>query len=221
MKKFLPLLIPFLIIIGLAIYFVNTGQSSELHKKLPILGNHRLDTVSLENGAIRIDTLFHSIPDFEFINQDNQKINQSVVSGKVYVVDYFFTTCKSICPVMTKQLDRVAASWKDEPGFMILSHSVDPETDTPEVLKEYASKYKAKPEQWQFLTGDKEALYTLARQGYLLDAQEAFTGDEDFIHTENFALIDKHRRIRGFYDGTSPEEVSQLIKDIKFLLKEE
>ncbi|MEX1188725.1 MAG: SCO family protein [Bacteroidia bacterium] len=221
MKRYLPILIPIGIILALIIYFVNSGQSADLYKQLPIVGNHKLDTVSLENGAIRIDTIFHSIPDFSFTNQDGTQTTQADVEGKVYVCDYFFTTCPSICPVMSKQLDRVFDAWQDNDDVMILSHTVDPDTDTPEQLKDYASKFDADPKRWIFLTGDKEALYTQARQGYLLDAAESFGGDEDFIHTQNFALIDKHRRIRGFYDGTDEKEVNQLIKDISFLLKEQ
>jgi protein SCO1/2 len=220
-KTYFTLLLPLFVLIAMVAYFINSDQSPSLHKKLPIAGNHRLDTVSLENGTIRIDTVFHSIPDFSFINQDGKQVNQDIIAGKVYVTDFFFSTCKSICPVMSDQLERVANAYKDEKDFMILSHTVDPETDTPEVLKAYANKHKARPEQWVFLTGEKENLYNLARQGYLLDARESFGGDEDFIHTQNFALIDKKRRIRGFYDGTSAEQVNQLMKDIKYVLREE
>jgi protein SCO1/2 len=219
-KNYFTIFLPIVILVAMIAYFVSTEQSPKLYKKLPIAGNHRLDTVSLENGGTRIDTLFHAIPDFSFTNQQGQLINQSIVEGKVYVCDYFFSTCKSICPVMSDQLERVAAAFQNEKDFLILSHTVDPETDTPEVLKAYAEKHKARPEQWLFLTGEKESLYNLARQGYLLDARESFGGDEDFIHTQNFALIDKRRRIRGFYDGTSTEQVNQLIKDIRFLLQE-
>lgn len=221
MKKYIPIIIPVGILIALVFYFVNSGQQPELFKKLPIVGNHRLDTTSIENGGMRIDTIFHSIPDFSFTNQDGNEVTQDAVEGKVYVCDYFFTTCQSICPIMSKQLDRVYDAWKDNPDVMILSHTVDPETDTPEQLKTYASEYEADTKRWIFLTGEKEALYTLARKGYLLDAEESFGGEEDFIHTQNFALIDKHRRIRGFYDGTDEKQVDQLINDISFLIMEQ
>jgi protein SCO1/2 len=220
MKRYIPMLIPVGILIALLVYFVQTGQSSTLYKQLPIVGNHKLDTVAIENGGMRIDTIFHSIPDFSFTNQNGQTFTQEGVEGKVYVCDYFFTTCPSICPIMTKQMDRIYDAWEDNPDVMILSHTVDPETDTPAQLKEYASKYNPDPSKWFFLTGEKEDLYTLARKGYLLDAAESFGGEEDFIHTQNFALIDKNRRIRGFYDGTDEKEVDQLITDISYLLME-
>jgi protein SCO1 len=140
-----------------------------------------------------------------------------VVKGKVYVVDYFFTTCQSICPIMSKQLDRVYREQKD---VLILSHTVDPETDTPGALNAYAKKFNADSKRWIFLTGSKPELYDLARTGYLLDAQEGNGGEEDFIHTQNFALIDKKGRIRGYYDGTDSSSVSDLITDIDFLLEE-
>lgn len=216
MKKLLPFLLPFALIAGLAWLYTESGSPKKIFKKLPILGNHKLDT-TLIDGKIKIDTIFHTIPSFSLINQNGETINQSVVDGKVYVVDYFFTTCQSICPIMSKQLDRV---YKEQKDIMILSHTVDPETDTPAALKEYAGKFNADPKRWIFLTGDKPKLYELARTGYLLDAQEGNGGEEDFIHTQNFALIDKKGRIRGYYDGTDSSSVDQLITDIGFLLEE-
>lgn len=216
MKKLLPFLLPFALIAGLAWLYTESGSPKKIFKKLPILGNHKLDT-TLIDGKIKIDTIFHTIPSFSLINQNGETINQSVVDGKVYVVDYFFTTCQSICPIMSKQLDRV---YKEQKDIMILSHTVDPETDNPAALKEYAGKFNADPKRWIFLTGDKPKLYELARTGYLLDAQEGNGGEEDFIHTQNFALIDKKGRIRGYYDGTDSSSVDQLITDIGFLLEE-
>jgi len=220
MKRFFPIAVPAFLLLALAVYFWQSNQSTKLYKKLPIIGNHRLDTVQLADGKLRIDTLFHKISPFKFINQDGVEVDESIIKGKVYVCDYFFTTCQSICPIMSKQLDRVYDHWSDNPNVMILSHTVDPETDTPEVLKAYSEKFKADNNRWIFLTGSKEALYTKARKDYLLDARESFGGDEDFIHTQNFALVDQQGRIRGFYDGTINAEVDQLIKDISFLLME-
>lgn len=216
MKKILPFLLPLAIIIGLAWLYTKSGSPQKVFKKLPILGNHELDTSKVE-GKIKIDTIFHTIPAFSLINQEGARVNESAVKGRVYVVDYFFTTCQSICPIMSKQLDRVYREQKD---VLILSHTVDPETDTPEALKEYAKKFNADPKRWIFLTGTKPELYDLARTGYLLDAQEGNGGEEDFIHTQNFALIDKKGRIRGYYDGTDSSSVSELITDIDFLLEE-
>jgi protein SCO1/2 len=216
MKKILPFLLPFLIIVCLAWLYFESGSPKKVFKKLPILGNHKLDTTTV-NGKTKTDTLFHSIPSFSLINQNGETITESIVKGKVYVVDYFFTTCQSICPIMSKQLDRV---YKEQKDVLILSHTVDPETDTPSILKEYSAKFQADPKRWLFLTGTKPDLYNLARTGYLLDAQEGNGGAEDFIHTQNFALIDKKGRIRGYYDGTDSSAVNDLITDIGFLLQE-
>ena len=216
MKKALPFLLPFLLIGGLAWLYTDSGSPKKVFKKLPVLGNHKLDTTSVD-GKIKIDTIFHTIPSFSLINQNGETITETRVKGKVYVVDYFFTTCQSICPIMSKQLDRV---YKEQKDVLILSHTVDPETDNPEALKEYASKFNADSKRWIFLTGGKPELYDLARTGYLLDAQEGNGGAEDFIHTQNFALIDKKGRIRGYYDGTDSSSVNELINDIDFLLEE-
>jgi protein SCO1/2 len=216
MKKILPFLLPLAIIVGLVWLYTQSGSPQKVFKKLPILGNHKLDTSRVE-GKIKIDTIFHTIPAFSLINQNSETVDESVVKGKVYVVDYFFTTCQSICPIMSKQLDRVYREQKD---VLILSHTVDPETDTPGALNAYAKKFNADSKRWIFLTGSKPELYDLARTGYLLDAQEGNGGEEDFIHTQNFALIDKKGRIRGYYDGTDSSSVSDLITDIDFLLEE-
>jgi protein SCO1/2 len=216
MKKLLPFLLPLAIILTLLWFYMESGSPKKVFKKLPMLGNHKLDSSYVE-GKLRIDTIFHTVPSFSFIDQNGTIVTESLVKGKVYVADYFFTTCQSICPIMSKQLDRVYKTQKD---VMILSHTVDPETDTPEILKAYADKFKANPNRWVFLTGGKPELYNLARTGYLLDAQEGNGGAEDFIHTQNFALIDKKGRIRGFYDGTDSSAVNDLITDIGFLLQE-
>ena len=166
------------------------------------------------------DTTYHFIPDFEFTNQFNEKVTQTTLKNKIYVTEYFFTTCQSICPVMNTNLERVYKEFKDKPEFMIVSHTVDPEMDTVPVLMEYAKKHGVVSKKWLFLTGEKPKLYDIARKGYLLNAEEV-TGDaDDFIHTQNFALIDKEKHIRGFYDGTDSLEINRLIQDVKLLLKE-
>ena len=219
MRRYFPFLLISIAIAALVLYFIFSGQPSGVVKKLPILGNHRLDSVMIGNGY-RIDTIYHSIQPFKFINQDGKTVDQSIVDGKVYVADFFFTTCQTICPVMSKQLDRVYDAYKDENNLMILSFTVDPETDTAAQLKRYAQSFDANTKRWVFLTGEKPALYDLARTGYLLNNEIGTGGPDDFIHTQNFALIDKKGRIRGFYDGTLKEEVDQLIVDARFLLNE-
>jgi len=219
MRRYFPFLLISIAIAALVLYFIFSGQPSGVVKKLPILGNHRLDSVIIGNGY-RIDTIYHSIQPFKFINQDGKTVDQSIVDGKVYVADFFFTTCQTICPVMSKQLDRVYDAYKDENNLMILSFTVDPETDTAAQLKRYAQSFDANTKRWVFLTGEKPALYDLARTGYLLNNEIGTGGPDDFIHTQNFALIDKKGRIRGFYDGTLKEEVDRLIVDARFLLNE-
>jgi protein SCO1/2 len=166
------------------------------------------------------DTTYHSIPDFEFTDQYNNQVTQETVKGKIYVTEYFFTTCQSICPIMNTQLEKVHKTFENKDDFLILSHTVDPETDSVPVLKAYAESHGVKNKKWLFVTGSKPALYDIARKGYLLNAEEGNGGEEDFIHTQNFALIDKERHIRGFYDGTDSAEVARMIQDIELLYKE-
>lgn len=166
------------------------------------------------------DTIYHVIPPFEFTNQHGQKVNQQTLKDKIYVTEYFFTTCKSICPIMNNNLVGVYKTFKDRKDFLILSHTVDPETDSVPVLKAYADAHGVNDDGWLFVTGSKKELYDLARKGYLLDASEGTGDEEDFVHTQNFALIDKESKIRGFYDGTDSMEIVRLTQDIKLLLKE-
>ena len=166
------------------------------------------------------DTTYHTVPPFFFINQLNKKITEADIKGKVYVTDFFFTTCKSICPIMSTSLERVHKQFKNRNDFMILSHTVDPETDSVAQLLEYAKLHGADNDKWFFVTGEKKHLYETARKGYLLNAEEGDGGAEDFIHTQNFALIDKERHIRGFYDGTDSLEINRLMIDIKCLFDE-
>jgi protein SCO1/2 len=190
-----------------------------------------------------------NVEDFSFVNQDGKKITQREVEDKVYVVEYFFTTCKGICPKMNANMRRVFDAFKDEPGFMIISHTCMPETDSVPLLKAYEAKmlngklernkdgsYKIVYDSttnnklqtpnpnWNFVTGDKAALYKMARQSYGIDNGKPDSTQlmkDQFIHTQFFALVDKQRRVRGMvYDGLNNEEVEKLITDIKGLLKE-
>lgn len=173
-----------------------------------------------KNALKTSDTLYHSIPEFEFVNQYGEKVTNSTFKNKIYVTEYFFTTCQSICPVMNDNLQTIYSEFKNEPDFMILSHTVDPETDSVPVLLDYAKRHGVSDRKWQFVTGEKTKLYELARKGYILNAEEGNGGPEDFIHTQNFALIDKDRHIRGYYDGTDSAEVRRLSSEIKLLLNE-
>ncbi len=166
----------------------------------------------------------HTIQDFSFINQYGETITQSNVQNKVYVVDYFFTTCGSICPIMTGQMKRVQAAYLNEKDFVILSHTVWPEVDTVEQLLNYAKEKSVVRGKWHLLTGNKEKLYELARKSYFVlkptESEDVGDGNSDFIHTNNFVLVDQKRRIRGYYDGTDSIEVSNLLQDIQILLEE-
>ena len=166
------------------------------------------------------DTIYHTIPDFSFVNQDGKIITKENVLGKIYVADYFFTTCQSICPVMKKQMNRVYKRFPNDSEILFLSHTVDPETDSIQTMKEFSMRFNADSKKWMFLTGNKKDLYDLARKGYLIEASEGDGGAQDFIHTQNFALIDKEFHIRGYYDGTDSVEVDKLMYEIDLLKKE-
>ncbi len=162
----------------------------------------------------------HRIADFKLVNQNGDTITLQNLEGKIYVADFFFTTCPTICPKMSDQMQRVYEKYLNNPDVLILSHTVMPEVDSVSVLKAYADKYAANADKWIFLTGPKEDIYQLARKSYFAVISEGDGGVSDFIHTENFVLVDKQKRIRGFYDGTSEEDVDRLIKEISYLLKE-
>ncbi|PUZ20953.1 protein SCO1/2 [Chitinophaga costaii] len=161
----------------------------------------------------------HLTGKFSFTDQRGNTITEQTVAGKVRVVEYFFTTCKGICPKMNANMRYVYDAYLHDPKVVILSHTVDPETDSVATMAAYAKKFNADPAHWMFLTGSKKALYAVAREQYLLSADEATPKDTagDFIHTQYFALVDGENRIRGFYDGTNRGEVNQLISDIKTL----
>lgn len=200
-------------IIAYAVFFHDNDRPARF---LPVFGPKTF-VAKIGGGT---DTVYHQVPPFSFLDQNGKVVTHQDVANSVYVTDFFFTTCHSICPVMSSQMERVARKFKGEPQVMILSHTVDPETDSVPQLAAYALRHQADPAQWKFLTGDKKALYEIARKGYMLDAQEGNGGAEDFIHTQNFALVDKDRRIRGYYNGIDSADVDQLLKDIDLLLRE-
>ena len=166
----------------------------------------------------------HRIGNFSFLNQDGETVTQEEVKGKVYVAEYFFTTCGTICPRMNDQMRRIQFKFADNDDVRLMSFTVDPEVDTVEQMKRYADDHGAKTGQWHFLTGTKEDLYTLARKSFFVlkpaEAQNLGDVGSDFIHTNNFVLVDRQSRIRGYYDGTSKSEVDELMKDIEYLLDE-
>lgn len=169
----------------------------------------------------------NNVPAFSFINQDGKKITERDVEGKVYVVEYFFTTCKGICPRMNANMRRVFDAYLNEKDFAVLSHTCMPETDSIPLLKAYETKMlngiSAHTATWDFVTGNKKDLYNMARHGYLIDNNKPDSIQnisDQFIHTQFFALVDKQTRVRGIYDGLEEKEIQKLLKDIKGLLNE-
>ncbi|HSZ32178.1 MAG TPA: SCO family protein [Puia sp.] len=160
----------------------------------------------------------HIAGSFSFTNQEGRQISEKTVADKVTLVEYFFTSCPSICPVMNENLKGLFEKFKGDTRFVILSHTVDPERDSVSVLNKYAKRYGATAPGWEFLTGDKNALYTSASRDYLLAAVDS--GNSSFIHTQYVALLDKKRRIRGFYDATNKENIPKLESDIVQLLND-
>ncbi|HWK06931.1 MAG TPA: SCO family protein [Puia sp.] len=172
-------------------------------------------------GEVQLPVLNY-VQSFSFANQDGKKITEKDVSGKVYVAEYFFTTCKGICPKMNSNVKKLALEFASEPDFRILSYTVDPETDTVGRMKRYADSLGADGKKWWFLTGRKDSLYKLARGSYLLDdpKNNDININEQFIHTQFLALVDKSGRVRKIYDSLKKEELDEMEKDIKTLLKE-
>lgn len=211
MKKLLILL--FLLTFPAVFYVIlSTGKTNFIH--LPFIGEREL----APNGK---DTIYHSVPSFKFVNQDGDTITEKNYEGKIYVADYFFTTCKSICPKMANELQRVQEGFSYTKGLVqILSHTVNPENDSVPVLKAYADAVHADTKMWNFVTGDKKQLYDIARTGYLVNAMQGDGGPDDFIHSELFVLVDKEKHIRGIYDGTDIKAVNDLLDDIKVLIAE-
>jgi protein SCO1/2 len=185
-------------------------------KSLPIY-NPSMVNPELVDSTVQYISKYHAIADFSFINQNGKIITQKDYEGKIYVADFFFTTCGSICPKMTTNLVEIQKAFINNPKVMLLSHTVFPETDSVAVLKEYAIKNGVIDSKWNLVTGDKKQIYTMARKSYL--AVKLGKPEElyDMVHTENFVLVDSKRRVRGFYDGTKKEDIERLIEDINFL----
>jgi len=180
---------------------------------------------TLVDPSIQDKNKDHTIGEFSFQNQLGDTITKADVEGKIFVTDFFFTSCGGICPKMTTQLQRVQREFLDDPSFLILSHTVNPSKDSVATMFKYAERFEADAKKWWFLTGEKKELYLMARKSYLIVPDEAdpnfeHGGESDFLHTENFALIDPDGRIRGFYNGTDPNEIDELFRDVYDLKKE-
>jgi len=163
----------------------------------------------------------HKIQDWEFINQNNKLISHKDYEGKIYVADFFFTTCPTICPIMKDNMVWLQDKIQQYPNVMLLSHTVTPEIDTPEVLKAYAIEKGVDDSKWNLVTGDKKDIFYIARKSYLAVKTGSIDELYDMVHTENFILVDEKRRIRGFYDGTDSEDMKRLLEDIEVLVRSE
>jgi protein SCO1/2 len=186
-------------------------------KKLPILGERQVIEKEV-NGKIVTDTLYHTVPTFSFINQDGQTVTDKTFEGKIYVTDFFFTTCPSICPKMKQQMLRIYEKYKNDDRILILSHSISREDSVP-VLKEYAKKIKIESKKWHLVTGKWEDIEKMAKQ-YFIGVQEDADEPGGYLHNGNFVLIDKQKHIRAVCDGTNPKEVEKFLTDIDILLNE-
>lgn len=200
MQKFLLLLI--------VVFACNQQASNE---KLPYLGN----TIFNES-----DTIYHKIQDFSLVDQDSMIVTNETFANKVYVADFFFTSCPTICPIMKGQMLRIHERFRANDQVGILSHTIDPDYDTVALLNDYANRLGVNTDQWKFVTGDADYIYDLGEKSYMVMADEDDQAEGGFIHSGAFLLVDKDRRIRGAYDGTEADQVAVLMNDIDKLLKE-
>lgn len=216
-KKSIPTL-RFLVvfsIVGITVFYQLMSQDERLKIYNPIDINPRLVDISVKNLKKN-----HTISDFELINQNGKTITNTTYKNKIYIADFFFTRCQTICISMAYNMSELQEYYKDDNDIMFLSHSVTPTIDSVSVLKEYAIKKGIINGKWNVTTGSKSHIYDLARKNYFAVLDEGSGDENDFIHTEQFVLIDKERRIRGFYDGTEKEDMNKIKKDIIILKSE-
>jgi protein SCO1/2 len=180
-------------------------------EKLPLLGNPTI---------IKNDTIYPIIADFSFINQDSLIITNATFKDKIYVAEFMFLSCPTICPKMHVELSKVNAYFINNPNVLFLSHTIDPERDSVERLKEYSDNNKINSKKWFFVTGVKDSIYNIATKSYYATAYKDEKEPGGYVHSGGFLLVDKNKHIRGVYDGTNPKETNRLIRDIKILLKE-
>jgi protein SCO1/2 len=200
-----------LILSGALLFSACDSNADKKKLVLPVFG---------EKKANKQDTIYHTVGKFSFTNQFGETVNNKTVENKIYVADFFFATCESICPVISTNLKDVQKEFENDDSLLILCHTVNPLHDTVEVLNAYGQTYGAKKNKWHFLTGNKKEIYDLAKDSYLVNALEADGSPEGFLHSELLLLVDKKGRIRGMFDGTDKAQVQKLIKEIKLLKTE-
>jgi protein SCO1/2 len=199
------------------------GESTQPSQPLPYFGEFDIELTNLPDGTQRPDTLYYPVPKFSFINQDSAYITRADYEGYITFVDFFFTDCPSICPVMSAQMARLQDKLKQQKSELpirFLSFSVKPEADTPQKLKQYAEKIGADLTRWNFLTGQATDIYDLAQEGFQLTAFPSDTAEGGIFHTDKVTLLDKQARIRGYYDGTSTASMDKLYDDALVLAQE-
>ena len=202
--------------ISAILMFYNVLKPEE---KLPIYQPNMV-SFQLVDSTVQHVKRFHKIKDFSLVNQNGEKVTNEDYRDKIYIADFFFTTCQGICPIMKENMIILQDEYKDDDQVYLLSHTVTPEIDTKEVLKKYSLEKGVIDSKWNLVTGDKKQIYNLARKSYLVAEDIEESKLFEMIHTENFVLVDPERRIRGFYDGTDQESMNALIYDIKVLKKE-
>jgi protein SCO1/2 len=188
-------------------------------KTLPVFGSRQAVTKTVDGKTVT-DTIYQTIPKFKFVNQYGDSITSKSLDGDIYVADFFFTTCPSICPIMARNMLKVYNTFNKTGNFKILSHAIDPKHDSVPALKKYADKLGVTGNTWWFLQGKKEDTYSIAEKNYLVAVSKDSTAAGGYVHQGYFILVDKQKRVRGAYDGTDPKQVDQLIADIKTLQTE-
>ncbi len=218
LKKHRIFVAVFLIFSIITLSFIYTALKPK--KTLPVYSPSMVNP-EMVDSTVQYISKYHTIADFRFTNQNGRIITQKDYENKVYVADFFFTTCGSICPKMTTNLVIVQKAFINNPKVKLLSFSVMPDVDEVAVLKKYAIKNGVNDSKWNLVTGDKKEIYSLARKSYLAVKQGSPSELYDMVHTENFVLVDTKKRVRGFYDGTKKEDIEQLIEDIEWLCSKE
>ena len=214
LKRYAPIVLTMTVFSAFVVslfYYVNKPIET-----LPIYSPSMVSKELVEEN-IQFIKKYHKIKDFSMKNQNGETITQEFYNDKIYVADFFFTTCPTICPIMTENMGYVQEKIKNDSDVLLLSFSVTPEIDSVEQLKKYALEKNVINSKWNLVTGNKKDIYNLARTSYLVAKTNGDGGKYDMIHTENFVLVDKEKRIRGFYDGTNSKEMDQLLNDIKIL----
>lgn len=205
-----------LVLSGIIIYLFYTALTPK--KTLPIY-QPAMVNAELVDSSLQYVKKYHSIANFSLTNQNGETITQENYKNKIYIADFFFTTCPTICPIMTKNMGEIQSKIVKDTNVLLLSHSVTPDIDSVAQLKKYALEKGVIDTKWNLVTGSKKEIYELARKSYLAVKTDGDGGPYDMIHTENFILVDKEKRIRGFYDGTKTEDIEKLLSDLEILKK--